>query len=531
MARRALPPPKAGIWTGAHKLVLGTITTAAALMTLLLNAKALGVSSFLGVLEPNVADHAARRIVLSPRTDTLRAIGDTAAIVATVTDARGATLAGASLRWRSSDTTVASVDSGGIIVARAPGRATVEVRVREVFASAAILVRQQPDHLVLVGDSLVDVAAGDSARVTAAAVDAKGHRIRGVAPLWQSSDTAVAAVDSTGLVVARRAGIVRFTAALGEHRVAATARVVLRPGEIVVVQGSAQRAAAGRTLPTPVVLQVRSRSGEPVPDTELTFETDEADATLAPTSARSDAQGRVRTTWTLGKRAGTQLLRARAASLDDPFILTADAEPVAKDTRVEVLSETLEGTVGTKLERPVALRVTDSLGVALHGVRVAWTTLDGGTVEGSATTDSVGYAYASWWLGTRAGMQRLRVQLGDARYLPANTLRATAAPSVPASVVLSLGKPSTKGTRDLLAKVADAHGNAVPEQTLRLTATSGTLSDTLVTSDSLGRVRVKWTPAPKPATKPATKPAPKGASRLIRATVVDTKVAGQIKLP
>lgn len=523
MARRTLPPPKAGIWTGAHKLVLGTITTAAALMTLMLNAKALGVSSFLGVLEPNVADHAARRIVLTPRTDTLRAIGDTAVIVATVTDARGATLAGASLRWRSSDSTVASVDSGGNIVARAPGRATVEVRVREVFASAAILVRQQADRLVLVGDSLLDVSAGDTARVAAAAVDAKGHRIRGVTPLWQSADTAVAIVDSTGLVLARRAGTVRLIAALDEHRVTAIARVVLRPGEVVVVQGSAQRAAAGRTLPTPVILQVRSRSGEPVPDTDLTFETDEADATLSPTAARSDAQGRVRTTWTLGKRAGTQSLRARVSSLDAPAVVTAHAEPVAKDTRVEVLSESLEGTVGGKLERPVALRVTDSTGVALSGVRVAWTTLDGGSVEGAATTDSVGYAYASWWLGTRAGVQRLRVQLGDARYLPANTLRATAAPSVPASVVLSLGKPGTRGTREVLAKVTDAHANPLPEQTLRLSTSTGTLSDTVATSDDLGRVRVKWTPP--------TKPAPKGAARVIRATVVDTKVAGQIKLP
>lgn len=523
MARRTLPPPKAGIWTGAHKLVLGTITTAAALMTLMLNAKALGVSSWLGVLEPNIADHAARRIVLTPRTDTLRAIGDTAAIVATVTDARGATLAGASLRWRSSDSTVASVDSGGNIIARAPGRATVEVRVREVFASAAILVRQQADHLVLAGDSLLDIAAGDSARVSAVAVDAKGHRIRGLAPLWQSADTAIATVDSAGLVLARRAGTVRLVAALADHRVTATARVVLRPGELVVVQGSAQRAPAGRSLPTPVIVQVRSRAGEPVPDIDLTFETDEADATLSPATARSDAKGRVRTTWTLGKRAGAQRLRARVAALDDPLVVAADAEPVAKDTRVEVLSETLEGTVGAKLERPVALRITDSLGVALAGVRVAWTTLDGGTVEGAASTDSVGYAYASWWLGPLAGAQRLRVQLGDARYLPANTIRATASPSVPATVVLSVGKPGSKGIRDVIAKVADAHGNGVPEQPLRLSTAVGTLSDTLATTDSLGRARVKWSPA--------TKPAPKGAARVVRATLVDSKLAGQIKLP
>lgn len=523
MARRALPPPKAGIWTGAHKLVLGTITTAAALMTLMLNAKALGVSSWLGVLEPNLADHAARRIVLSPRTDTLRAIGDTAAIVATVTDARGATLAGASLRWRSSDSTVASVDSGGNIVARAPGRATVEVRVREVFASAAILVRQHPERLVLVGDSLLDVSAGDSARVTAVAVDAKGHRIRGVSPHWESSDTTIAVVDSTGLAFSRNAGTARLVAVLGEHRVAATARVVLRPAEIVVVQGDAQRAPAGRTLASPVVLQVRSRSGEPVPDVDLTFETDDAEAVLAPATARSDAQGRVRTTWTLGRRAGAQRMRARFASIDAPLVVAADADPVAKDTRVEVLSEALTGTVASKLERPVALRVTDSSGIALAGVRVTWTPLDGGSIEGAATTDSVGYAYASWWLGPRAGAQRLRVQVGDARVLPAHTLRATASPSVPVSVVVTLAKPGAKGTRDVIAKVTDAHGNPVPEQTLRFSSTFGSLSAAESVADSLGRARVTWSPPAKPAVK--------GAARVVRAALPDSKLAGQIKLP
>lgn len=523
MARRALPPPKAGIWTGAHKLVLGAITTAAAFMTLLLNAKALGVSSFLGVLEPNVADHAARRIVLTPRTDTLRAIGDTAVIVATVTDARGASLAGASLRWRTSDSTIASVDSGGNIVARAPGRATVEVRVREVFASAAILVRQQADRLVLVGDSLIEVAAGDTGRFTAVVVDAKGHRIRGITPRWETSDSTVTMIDSTGLARAHRAGRVGVLAAFGEHRVEATVRVVLRPGEIVVVEGSAQRAPAGRTLPTPVIFEVRSRAGEPVPDAELTFETDEEDAELRPAAARSDALGRVRTTWTLGRRAGVQRLRARVASLDAPVLVTADAEPVAKDTRVEVLSETLEGTVASKLERPVALRITDSVGVAVSGVRVTWTPLDGGTAEGSATTDSAGYAYASLWLGARAGSQRLRVQVGDARHLPAITLRATAAPGVPASLTVSVAKPGTRNTRLVTAKVSDTHGNAVPEQMLRFTASAGTLSDSVGTADSLGRAQVMWTPP--------SKPSPRGTSRIVRATLVDSKLAGQAKLP
>ena len=67
----------------------------------------------------------------------------------------------------------------------------------------------------------------------------------------------------------------------------------------------------------------------------------------------------------------------------------------------------------------VRLRVTDSSGVALSGVRVSWNALENGSVDGSARTDAGGIAEATWTLGRRAGAQRLLVQIGNARYMKA----------------------------------------------------------------------------------------------------------------
>jgi hypothetical protein len=162
MGTKRTAADRGGVWTDAQRRVTALITLMAALMALLVNFKTLGLSSWLSILAPDVANAAAHRIVLFPRADTLRAIGEPAVITATVTDARGGVLAGATLFWKSSDSSVASVDSSGAIIARAAGRANIEVRVRDIVASVAVLVRPEPAQVVVAGDSILRLGDGDS---------------------------------------------------------------------------------------------------------------------------------------------------------------------------------------------------------------------------------------------------------------------------------------------------------------------------------------------------------------------------------
>jgi type IV secretory pathway protease TraF len=146
----------------------------------------------------------------------------------------------------------------------------------------------------------------------------------------------------------------------------------------------------------------------------------------------------------------------------------------------------------------VQVRVTDTLGVALASVRVAWSALDGGIVAGSALTDSAGTATARWTLGRRAGGQRLLLHVGDPRLIPATTVRATAEARAPHVLLLRAGDKQSATAGKALAKpivvqVLDSLGNPVEGASLRTVAAAGTAHDTVVTTDATGRATMRWT--------------------------------------
>lgn len=485
----------AGVFGGAHKWLTGILTTSAAFLALMVNARSLGITPWFGLLDLNFADHAAHRIVLNPRADTLRSLGDTAVITATVTDAHGAALAGARLRWRSSDSSVATVDSGGAVLARGPGTAQVEVTVREVSGRAIVVVHPEAARVVITGDSAVRLADGDSLHLIAHALDARGHRIAALAPRWHTADSLVVMVDSLGHARALAAGRAYLWASAGDIRSRLRVDVELTPAAVVLQSGEGQRAPAGKRLLEPVVLQVRARGGQPVPGAVVTLAVEDGDGAVLPDSASTDADGRIRAAWTLGGRAGMQRLRARVAGVDSTLLVNAEAEPVRGNVRVEFLSAGMRGPVGTELGQPVLVRVTDTLGLALALVRINWTALEGGSTTGSDRTDSTGTAQAYWTLGRKTGRQRLRVQVGNPRTIPATDVVALADAGAPAA--LTLGKPSRPGAGGALrltATVTDALGNPVPDAELSVTATGGTLTAPTVRSDGAGRAPVVWTP-------------------------------------
>lgn len=490
-----------GLFSGAHKWFTGILTTTAALFALAVNARNLGLTPWLGLLDLNFADHAASRIVLTPRSDTLRALGDTAVLTATVTDAHGAALAGATLRWRSVDSSIAAVDSGGVVVARAPGRTSIEVSVRQVTARATIHVVQRPASITLVGDSAVRLADGDTLRLLAQAQDARGHRVLGLLPRWETADSAVLSVDSLGLARALAPGRAYVRVSAADQQARLRVDVALAPAALVLQSGEGQRALAGRRLPDPVVVQVRARAGQPVPGAVVVLEAEDGGGRVEPDTAVSDADGRVRVAWLLSPRAGVQHLEARAPGVDSALVVSAEADPAPGNVRIEVLSPELRGVAGEELPQPVLVRLTDTLGLALGLVRIGWSTLEGGTIAGSARTDSAGGAQAYWTLGRRAGRQRLLVQVGNPRLIPATPVIAAAEAGAPSGLVLQAGQGqrASAGTRlpkAIVVLVRDAHGNPVAGAGLAVAPGTGSVEDSVLTTGADGRASLRWTLGP-----------------------------------
>jgi len=147
--------------------------------------------------------------------------------------------------------------------------------------------------------------------------------------------------------------------------------------------------------------------------------------------------------------------------------------------------------------------------VVLTAVRVVWTTLDGGSVVGTERTDSLGTAEARWTLGPRAGTQRLVAQVGNPRFTPATTTRAMVLAGPAAALEVTRGDRQRAIAGKATAKpvdvmVRDSLGNAVVNAMVRATVTSGSLVDSVLTTDSTGTARARWTLGSKPGEQKVT---------------------------
>ena len=153
-------------------------------------------------------------ISVSPDSVRLEALGDTAQLVARVRDQRGRAIEGAEVAWSSDDHAVATADSAGLVTAVGGGTTRVKASLGGLSEEAAVAVMQVVDSVVVspAADTLV---AGDTLQLAAEALDANGHTVAGAEFVWSSSDSALATVDSTGLVTAASTGEAGITAMSG----------------------------------------------------------------------------------------------------------------------------------------------------------------------------------------------------------------------------------------------------------------------------------------------------------------------------
>ena len=79
-------------------------------------------------------------IVLSSSAVTLPAIGDTVRLAAAATDANGDTVAGISFTWESSDLSVATVDSEGVVQAAGKGYAAITAATGSISGTALVTI-------------------------------------------------------------------------------------------------------------------------------------------------------------------------------------------------------------------------------------------------------------------------------------------------------------------------------------------------------------------------------------------------------
>ena len=190
-------------------------------------------------------------VKVSPASATLQSLEQSIRLTAAVQDQNGQTMSGVTFTWTTSDGSLVSVGTTGLVTAKANGSATVTATAGSAAGRAAITVKQVAAEVVVTPSADTLEAFGDTVRLAAEAKDANGHPVAGGRITWRSRNTAVASVDSAGVVTAEDNGTATITAAAdgatGEAAVTvrqSVGSVVVTPAVATVVLGTALGLAA-----------------------------------------------------------------------------------------------------------------------------------------------------------------------------------------------------------------------------------------------------------------------------------------------
>ncbi|MDH4044282.1 MAG: Ig-like domain-containing protein [Gemmatimonadota bacterium] len=228
--------------------------------------------------------------------DTLTWLGATTRLTAVAMDALGNEVADARPDWSSSDATLASVDSLGVVTARANGQASISASIGDAVAFVSLAVAQQVAD-VTVTPGAVAISVGATQQFSAEARDAGGTLVSNVNFLWVSANANVAVVDTTGLATGTGVGAVTITAVGRGEPGNAVLTVGSTPATPTQVAFSVQPSAstAGQALSPAIEVEVRDASGNRVPTARnavtLAISTNPGSGTLSGTKTVTAVNG------------------------------------------------------------------------------------------------------------------------------------------------------------------------------------------------------------------------------------------------
>ena len=212
-------------------------------------------------------------VTVSPATHELTALGTTVQLSVEVRDQNARVMAGATVTWTSSASSMATVDASGLVTAAGNGTATITASAGSASGSAVVTVMQSVAS-VEVSPSVYELTAlGQTVQLTAEAFDENGHAVAGAEFSWESSDAAVATVDAGGLVTAVAEGVATITASAGEASGSAVVPV-MQPVASVQVSPSAETIGLGSTLQ--LTAEAFDENGEAVAGVEFSWESSDA---------------------------------------------------------------------------------------------------------------------------------------------------------------------------------------------------------------------------------------------------------------
>jgi uncharacterized protein YjdB len=170
-------------------------------------------------------------VSVSPATSSLQVAG-TVQLSAVTRDANTNVLSGRVITWSSSNTGISTVSASGLVTAIGAGSATITALSETKTGTAAITVSAPapvPVASVSVSPATASLQVGGTVQLSAVTRDANNNVLTGRVISWSSSNTGVATVSSSGLVMAVATGPAQITAMSENRSGSATLTVVAAP--------------------------------------------------------------------------------------------------------------------------------------------------------------------------------------------------------------------------------------------------------------------------------------------------------------
>jgi uncharacterized protein YjdB len=187
-------------------------------------------------------------VKVTPTAHTLVSLGETAQLTASTEDANRNSISGKTFTWSSSDESVATVSSSGMVTAVANGAATVTAMTDGVGGAADVTVAQEVAS-VAVTPATADLASlGETAQLAAGALDANGNTIPDKTFAWSSSDETVATISTSGMVTSVANGAATITATTDGVDGTADITVAQEVATVTVAPDAARPASVGETV-------------------------------------------------------------------------------------------------------------------------------------------------------------------------------------------------------------------------------------------------------------------------------------------
>lgn len=459
-----------------------------------------------------VTVHAAvAKLSVSPDSATVLA-GQSMQLSFSAVDKTGKTitgLTGSSAKWSSSDPTVATVSSTGLVQGVASGVVAISLTVSGRTSTAFLRVSPQPVDTVVVAPSpTASVNVGSPLTLKATAEDASGKPLSDWIVVWSSSDSSVATVSSTGAVSSYKTGQATITASAGGKQAQTT--LIANPAIVasVVIAVNASTIQVGQT--TQAVAMALDSAGNQISGRAVTW------TSAKPSVASVSSLGVI-----TGVDTGTTKITATVDGVAGSATETVGGATVAN------LSVTLDkSTIPVGSTAQATAVATDASGNVLTGRTVTWassntsiatvsnvgvvTAVGTGTVSISGTVDTK--TASATLVATSSVVASVSVTAATTSLTVGQTTQATAVLKdasgaiVTAPVTWTSSAPAVATVSSSGLITALAAGNAT------ISATSGGASGTLSitvgsTSTQSGSTIVAAAELPR-ATPPSSDPYP-----------------------